>query len=270
MGIASFAASILTWTDTIMIGIFIGTTAVGIYKLSVSISIAIGNFLATLNRVIFPVLSGKNRKTDIETMNNVIKYGSFIVIPASVGLALSSFGIVNVFLGVQYIEAAIPLIILSYLVFDSFIFGAFASFFAAKGDTKFIGQVTVLSAILNVLFNAILIPLVGIIGAAIASVFTRVASLFLAIQKCQKERLLFDFSGMVKPFIGSIVMSLVLILLNPLFNLNSIFSLVAFVAIGGIVYLLIEFLIGFDISFMVKILNTLKSEKIVEFKHFEE
>jgi O-antigen/teichoic acid export membrane protein len=266
IGIASIAASITAWTDTIMIGLFIGTTAVGVYKLAVSISSAIGSFIATLNRVIFPILSEKDkRKADIAAMNNIIKYGSFIVIPASVGLALSSFGIVNVFLGPQYLEASVPLIILSYLVFDSFIFGAFVSFFAAKGETKFVGKVTILSALLNVIFNAILIPLLGIVGAAIASVFTRILSLIFVILKCQKEKLFFDFSGMIKPFIGSTAMALALIVLSsilPIFILDNIFSLIAFVIVGGIVYLLVEFLIGFDISFILKILDVLKSERV--------
>lgn len=271
MGISAMIGSIVGWTDSIILGVLIGTTAVGIYKIAFGTTAALATLIATFNRVIFPIFttaeSGENRgRHIISALNNVLKYGSFFIMPAMFGIILSSGGIIQVFFGTQYAESALPLAIMSYFLFDGFFTGAILTFFAAKGETAFIGTVSIITAIVNVLFNLILIPIFGIPGAASASVITRLLSLVVILNECSKRGIAFDLSSMVKPFLGAVFMSILLTLLifpifseKPLLLLDNVLALAVFVLIGIGIYFVAETLMGFDVFFVYKIIKTIFS-----------
>lgn len=256
MGISAAAAAITTWTDSIMIGFFMGATSVGIYKLAFSTTGAISTLVGTIGRVIFPIFSAAEAKAE-ETkadFDRVIKYGSYFTVPAAVGIAILAQPIVTVFFGPQYIESASALWILSYLVLDTVLVGAFMTYFAAKKETAAIGKATAGAAVLNVLFNLALIPAMGLAGAAIASVLTRIGAFYYLIVEGAKKGIPFNFTILTKPIVGSLVMALfITALVSPIFTsappvvADSIISLLLVVIAGGLFYVLFEKLIGFDI-----------------------
>lgn len=268
IGVAGIAMTITIWTDSIMIGIFLGATYVGVYKIAISVSTAAAGFIGTMNRVVFPVFAATEAKKgeSVEDLNRIIKYGGFFAIPAVFGLAIAGEAVVNIFYGIQYNEAWIPLSLLSYFCFDVVVCGAINSFLAAKRKTSIIGKLAVGSAVANVFLNLLFIPTFGILGAAVASVVTRIGNFVGLIFECRKLNFGVKLSPLLKPFVGAVVMGLILLLLvrpmliiKPLPALDGIFSLIFFVLTGMLVYVVFEYLIGFDIvPFVRKLFLILK------------
>jgi len=261
IGLAQMAQTISIWADSVMIGAMMGATFVGVYKIAISMSSTLGGAIGAVNRVVFPVLVGIEAKKEesASELNRVLKYGSFFAIPAVFGLAAFSNEIISMFFGQQYIDAAPVLLILSYLCFDGFIIGALVSYFSAKKKVKTIGVASALCAIANVALNFILIPILGMVGAAIASVITRVFNLIILLfEGKRKLGLQIDFNNFQKPLLGSIVMVLVLLLIRQFIVVENMFVLFFLVGVCLLVYVVFEALIGFNILvFGRRIINLL-------------
>jgi len=264
IGLAYMAQTISVWTDSIMIGAMMGSTFVGVYRIAISLSSTLGSAIGAVNRVVFPVLVGIEAKKEESStdLNHVLKYGSFFAIPAVFGLAAFSNEIISMFFGQQYIDAAPALVVLSYLCFDGFIIGSLVSYFSAKKEVKMVGVASALCAIANVALNFILIPLLGIIGAAIASIITRVINLTILLFEGKKKLgLQVDFDNFKKPLLGSIVMVLVLLLIRQVVVVENMFVLFLLVGICLLVYVAFEALIGFNILVFGKRAISLLLEK---------
>jgi O-antigen/teichoic acid export membrane protein len=261
IGIAQLASTVTVWTDSIMIGAMMGTSFVGVYKIAISMSATLGAAIGSINRVVFPVLVSIETKHEesVSNLNKVLKYGGFFAIPAMFGLSFFSMEIIALFFGQQYIDASYSLLILSYLCFDVFFTGALISYFSAKKEVKIISYSASLCAILNVIFNFILIPILGLVGAAIASVVSRLINLgIMLFEGKRKLGLSISFDNFQKPLLGSIFMVFVLLLLKQFIVIDNIPLLVICVGIGGFAYILFEALIGFNvITFGMKAINLL-------------
>ena len=257
-GIGNLAAYIALWTDSIVIGALIGTTAVGIYRIGLSISSAVGGLTGIISKVLFPMFSSaeSNNKESIGDLNTAIKYGSFIAFPAVIGLIISAESIILAFFGGQYIEGVLSLMILSYVPFDMMFTGIISAYLAAKKHTKVVGYTAILASIANFVMNLMLIPVVGIAGAALASVLTRIGNAAYLIHWLQKNvKVNVDVGAMSLPLIGSVLMGLLLFVAKPLIDPTySVIHLIIFVVFGMASYAIIEQLLGFDVvSFTRKI-----------------
>jgi len=268
-GLVSIAGSFTLWTDSVMIGIFVGTTAVGVYRIAVSLSTAASSLLNGISKVVFPYFTSAEAegKDSIKELNKALKYGLFISVPAMFGIILSAEGVVKATFGPQYMDSTLPLIILSYLVLDGVIVGLISSYLAAKKETKIIGHSSLIAAVLNVVLNLILIPILGMVGAALTSIFSRLVNLGM-ILKWSQQRLgkTYEFS-ITLPLIGSIVMTAFLFLLKSFIDpTESIIHLLIFIGSGIVVYLVTEQLIGFDvIGFGKKIMKAVVPENFVKY-----
>jgi O-antigen/teichoic acid export membrane protein len=256
-GLGNLAALISLWTDSVMIGLFMGPAAVGIYRIAVSISTAVAGLVAGMNKVLFPFLASAEGRGEesIGDLNTAIKYGSFIAFPTMIGLALSSDAVVKIFFGQQYAESAIPLLLLSYICFDMMLTSLISSYLGAKKRTKIIGFSAAASAVANVLLNLILIPLFGIVGSAVASISTRLANAVIMVEWSNRNmKAKYDLRSMVIPFAGSLLMGAFLFLVVRLFvdPSHSLLSLLVFVGTGIASYALFEQLLGFDVIVLAR------------------
>lgn len=263
IGLGSLAATISLWTDSVMVGLFIGAAAVGIYRIAVSISTSVGSLVSGVNTVLFPFFTSAESRGEesMGDLNTAIKYGSFIAFPAMIGLALSGGAAVKILFGQQYAGSAVPLILLSYICFDAMFTGMISSYLGAKKKTKIVGVSAVASTIANVLLNLILIPFFGIIGAAVASVLTRLANAAIMVTwSSQSIKAKYNFNSMRIPIIGSILMgAFLLFAVKPFLDpASSPLSLILFMGAGMVSYAIFEQLLGFDIIiFAKKILNAM-------------
>ena len=96
-------------------------------------------------------------------------------------------------------------------------------------------------------------PAFNIVGAAIASIITRIGNTaLLLIEGKRKFGLVVDFKAMVKPLIGSILMAGVLLLIKNFVVIDGIIPLLVFVGFGGGLYVIVEYFLGFDIFIFIR------------------
>ncbi|WP_263640835.1 polysaccharide biosynthesis C-terminal domain-containing protein [Methanobrevibacter arboriphilus] len=90
------------------------------------------------------------------------------------------------------------------------------------------------------MFNIIAVPFIGIIGAAIVTLFCYFIALLITVFYSRKYlELPYDYISMIKIAISSIIMGIVVAIINP----NGIWNVLITIIIGIVVYLLVLFLI---------------------------
>lgn len=106
--------------------------------------------------------------------------------------------------------------------------------------TKILGKIWILVGFLNLLFNIIAVPFIGIIGAAIVTLLCYLIALLITIFYSRKYlELPYDYTSMIKIAISSIIMGIVVAIINP----NGIWNVLITIIIGILVYFLVLFLI---------------------------
>jgi O-antigen/teichoic acid export membrane protein len=114
--IARFFNYMANQGDNIIVGRYLGASALGIYSRAYTIMVKpVGLFGNVLDKVLFPAMSARQNepKKLIEAFINGSKLITFICIPMSVIIICSSNEIIHVVLGNQWLEAILPLKILT-------------------------------------------------------------------------------------------------------------------------------------------------------------
>jgi len=170
VGIANL---ILSWTDTLMIGYFKGSAAVGLYNGAVPLAHFIPIVLGASNMLYFPISSFLFSKKKFLELKNVYatitKWVVVLTLPLFLVLFLFPKIILNFFFGAEYIYAALALQILVFGFFFHTLLGPNGMSLISFGKQKLVSVSLMVAAVLNIFLNVLLIPLYGIVGAALAT-----------------------------------------------------------------------------------------------------
>ncbi|MFO8109071.1 MAG: flippase [Thermoplasmata archaeon] len=200
---------VMGWADTLMIGIYLTEDAVGFYNVAKPLSVFISAGLSITIFIYTPLVSGLYARKKFQE-NHVIfsvltKWVCFLTLPFAMILFLYSKEIIFIF-GSEYLPAIIPLQILVIFYFINNLMGPNGATLTAYGKTKFLMYATCLAAGMNIGLNILLIPIYGIIGAAVA---TGISVLSANIARSYK---LYSLSGVhsfgpnnIKPVVSTVI-----------------------------------------------------------------
>lgn len=177
-------------------------------------------------------------------------------IPISFGLFFLSKEIINFFYGKQYLDSVIALQIISWFIFLKFLnFLNGITLFAIDKQKKRLLSVGI-TALFNIILNLILIPPLGFIGAAIATLITEIFLFILYYSFVSKSLYTLNFMPiLIKPLIASIVMSVFLLFTN----INIFISVI----LGALIYFTVLILIKtFEKDDLKIALRIIKNENI--------
>ena len=221
---------IYTLSDRYVVGFFLGMASVGIYSASYNIGSIVTLFYGSLSIILLPTLSRLYEENKIEEIKTHLKYLSkvylMLAIPAAFGLTVLSKSLLITFTTSEFISGfiIIPIIALATIFFN---FGAInANVLMLYKKTKTFGLITIVSALINIVLNIILVPLIGISGAAVATLIT-FAFYFAATTMLSFKELSYeiDFKFIAKSVIASIPMAFVVWKLNPYGAVNILISI---------------------------------------------
>lgn len=203
---------VITWTDTLMLGYFRTSVDVGLYNAAIPLAQLISFPLTAMLLIYMPVASGLYAHDLIPEMRRnfsiLTKWLCSATLPLFLMLFIFPELVLNLFFGVNYTPAASALRILSLGFIINNLAGPNGSSLVAMGHAKFLMWTTLLVAILNIGLNAVLIPSLGLKGAAIASV----AAIFLLnLVQCWKLYSLTRIQPLSKNLIKPALVSLALI-----------------------------------------------------------
>jgi len=171
--IANVSSVLALRMDTFMLGIFKTPEIVGLYNAAIPFMQLIQIFHLSMVLIYVPIASqlySKNLVNEMKRCYIIITKGIFsITFPFFLFIFLFSEKIIDFFFGSSYAFAGTALRILSLGMFIHVFFGPNAETLVVLGKTKWSMANSLTGVVLNASLNAILIPIFGFVGSAIAS-----------------------------------------------------------------------------------------------------
>ena len=235
----SLSGWIVNSSDRYLIALFLGAAAVGYYSPGYTAGTTIGMVAAPLSTLLPAVLSkhyDENNLVDIRTiLTYSLKYYIGIALPCVFALSVLSKPIL-LLLTTQQI-ATNGYLVIPFVAAGTMLIGAYSvlvTIIALKKKTAVIGTIWMLSAALNLGLNLVLIPYLGLVGAALTT-FLAFLLAFVLTTIYSFRYFKFDVNGgfIAKSTSGSIIIALFLFLWNPAGLLNIVLA----IALAAAIYL---------------------------------
>jgi len=260
---SDFIFSIISWIGTLMIGYFLPESEVGIYNAAqptAFLMFMIPYALLTLFVPILTELYAQNKNEDFKIVYrtttkwifiiNLILLSMFYLFPKS---------ILGILFGQNYIAGATSLLILGIGYFIGHLTSSSQCVLLVLKKTKLIFFNTILMAVGNIILNIYLIPIYGIIGAAIATAFVFILRGILVVIESYLINNIIPFKlNYIKIFFSILIASLLVKYLSKFYPIN-IFTL----AINSIL------LVGFYLLLLI-ITKSFEKEDIMIIKTIQQ
>lgn len=179
-----------TYTDSVMIGYFMNATEVGYYAVAVMLSQAISLAPSAVQTVTTPMISTYHGRGEIDRIDNLInrimKYTAIFLIPICFMAGFLGREIIWLFFGKSFILVTLPLQILLIGSVCDGIFNSVGATLSSTGHPDILFKLSGTSALVNVVLNILLIPRLGITGAAIATSTSMVVGVLLHLYFTQR------------------------------------------------------------------------------------
>jgi O-antigen/teichoic acid export membrane protein len=218
IAVASVFAVVYFKTDVLMLSFLRGDAEVGFYSAAYRLTDALVFLPSAFTTSTFPLMS-KYFKDSFDSFSfaytRTFKYLFAAGLLIAVLVTFDSEKIILTFYGSEYQKSVIALKILIWATAITFISVLVSSACVSSGNQQIISKTAILAAFLNVALNLILIPSNGYVGAAVATVLSALGSMLFGLFWIHKNLLQVNpFKGTISPFIGAIVISLLIILLR--------------------------------------------------------
>jgi PST family polysaccharide transporter len=170
------AISIYMKIDQIMLGQMVGDDAVGIYSAAVRISEVWYFIPLMISASVFPSILEAKKRDEIQYKKRLQRLYDLMVwisITIAIPMTFLSTTVINILYGSSYSEAGVVLAIHIWASVFVFLGVASGQYFIAENRQILSFQRTAIGALINITLNFILIPDLGVVGAAIATVISQ-------------------------------------------------------------------------------------------------
>lgn len=219
MGISAVATFLYFKIDTILLSLYQGEFAVGIYGAAYKIIETLVFFPAMVIGLVMPLFSRyifTDREVFLKTANITVKFFLLLIIPLVICVQFLAPEIIAIVAGDQF-SASVPLLkILIFALAAIFFAQVFINIVIASNNQKTLMYILVAAACFNIVANLIFIPLYSYTGAAFVSVATEIfVALSAAIVACKKANYTLALHKPIQIIIIAVLM-VVVITITPL------------------------------------------------------
>ena len=187
---AAIMMFILTWVDTIMLGIWVESAYVGIYGAVLRVARLTSFFLLAVSSIAAPKFAALYEQRDMQGLKQVTQGTSKLVIVLSLPLVaiflLAPRAVLGVF-GPAFEAGATTLKVLSIGYFINTMAGVVSYLLMMTGNQQAVSKIMTVAALLNAGLNYLLIQPFGMLGAGIATattmIFTAVVFVWVVYKK---------------------------------------------------------------------------------------
>lgn len=164
---------VIKWSDILILGIFEDSEQVGVYNTALPTSMGLTMILTSFNFIFLPMASELFSEKKIEQLNflykTVTRWMFIFAFPIFLVIFFFPKHILTIIFGDAYAIGGIALAILSVGVLINISTGSVGNILLAVGKSKLVLLASSLATGLNIILNIILIPIYGLVGAAIAT-----------------------------------------------------------------------------------------------------
>ena len=228
---------IIKFSNRYMVSYFMGITAAGVYSAAYRIGEYASFTLMALSIVLYPTIIKSYEEGNLSETRKYLKYSlkysMMIAIPSAFGLSILAKPILSILTTPEFITGTtvVPFVAFGAILFGLYQICLYIIYIANK--THLMVRLLGTSAALNIILNIILIPRMGIVGAAIATLIAY-GVLGILTLLVSRRYLKFDLSVtfMLKAILASAIMTLCIWLINP----ESITLVIISIFAGVIIY----------------------------------
>jgi O-antigen/teichoic acid export membrane protein len=232
---------VFSQADTMMIGYFMEIKDIAIYRVALQFTMVATFTTYALRNILWPKVScwGKSGEIGLveASLSRAISYSLILAVPVFVGGLLLGDRLLYFFYGAVYASGYLALVsLLAVQVVNVFQY-FFTMYLDALDHPKESFKVTAVGVLANILLNIVLIPVMGILGAAIATLFTMTLNVILAkraLSRLMTIRL--ERSSLLSIMTASVVMGALVGGYRMLVPLSDVWVTLVAVAIGGVAY----------------------------------
>lgn len=212
--------TILNSMDTTMLGFIKGDYDVGLYTTAMKVVNIVTQVIASITWVLMPQLTLAFAKKDYGKINGLLRksilFSVTLTLPCLAGLVVLSREVIEIIGGAEYLEAAPCLCILAFAMIFNIAGNVFGNMILlpAKRERQFTVACVVGMAV-NVVINAVLIPVFGINGAAFATVLSAAVVFVGTLLKKDPN---IRFTGVWKDMLSPVVGTAGIVAIGVLFN----------------------------------------------------
>ena len=194
---------LISWSDNLIIGIYLTPAELGIYAVAYSLAKALTFGSSALSAMFLPVVSELFAKKNYQGIQDVFKKTTSWVfgatLPAFLIILFYTEEILYLLFGAEYVTGSLALTILAIGMLINLATVFATSLLTMDEKTKPLFYVKILVTTINVLLNIALIPLIGIEGAAITSAIsiTLQSIIFLYLSR-KYHAFSFDYTYLTK------------------------------------------------------------------------
>lgn len=175
--LSSMMVTVFAQTDKIMINMMIGETATGYYGAAVTCAGLLSFVYSAIIDSFRPsIFEGQNESKDLFRHRLTMLYSIVVYLSLAQSLFMTLFAkwIIAFLYGNDYTPAISALRIIVWYTTFSYLGAVRNIWILANGQQKHLWKINLSGAAANIVLNAILIPIMGIDGAAIASLATQI------------------------------------------------------------------------------------------------
>ena len=246
--LAAGGSLVFSYADTVLIGYFMENADVGVYRVAFQFTTAATFTTAAMSTVMFPNVSNWGARAEYSMVESALAkgftYSLLLAVPVFVGGLLLGDRLLYFFYGAGFARDASALYVLLTVQVVNVFMSLQTMCLYALNYPKEAFKVTAVASIANILLNFALIPVLGITGAAVATLVTMTLNAALAYRVLKRiidVRL--EYSSVRNILVSSAVMGVFVGGYRLMVPLSSVWLTLVPVVVGAIVYgvLLLKF-----------------------------
>lgn len=242
--------SLFYWTDSLLIGYFKDASSVGIYNVAVTLVGLFGIAPDIFMQIFLPIISNqlsKGKNTVIMDVTKQLSKWIYLMNIPLLGIMIFYPGVViNILFGKAFLEASLPLSILSIGAFCGGFASLFTGLISMKGYSKTILFDFLAAGVINFVLNVLLIPRYGLVGASIATSISWIIFSILLLAQVKIKYGFFPFKKMLRISCAALALLIIIFFIDRVIT-PTIYNLIGAAIILVLIYpIIIYFCKGFD------------------------
>ena len=232
---------VFSQADTILIGYFMENADVGIYRVALQFTMMATFTTYALHTTLWPKVSRWGKNGDIclveESLARAISYSFILAVPVLMGGILLGDKLLYFFYGAEFAKGYPALMVLLGVQVVNIFQYFFTMYLNALDYPKESFKVTAVGVVANVVLNIALIPIMGISGAAIATLITMTLNAVLARRALSKLiTIRIERRSLLNIMAASVVMGMLVGGYRMLVPLTNVWITLLAVVAGGVTY----------------------------------
>lgn len=249
----TFLLFLIMWTDVLMIGYFLLPSDVGIYRVAAQIALLLMLLNGAFNSIFAPLTANLYHRKEFDRLDQIFKITTkwifYLTLPVFLIIIFANQEILTIF-GKEFLDGKNVLVLLGLAHLINAVTSGSRVVLIMSGREKLEFLNTFLIVISNIILNIILIPIYGIIGAAMATGLSIIALNLLRLIEVKKLLGIFPYDSRYLKGVISGIFTMMGVLISMKY------------LIGGLHYIIIiSVVIVLTITIFGGSLNALKLDK---------